>query len=104
MKGRDKGRDVGCWSAALLESQVRDRTRDLERSLDLLQESNAQLAAAHAEREHARANLREAIEAISEGFALFDSNDCLVLFNSRFCQYKKHVKVKKISRRLSRNN
>lgn len=72
--------------AALLETQVRDRTRDLERSLDLLQESNAQLAAAHAERERARSNLREAVETISEGFALFDSNDCLVMFNSRFCQ------------------
>ena len=77
--------------AALLETQVRERTRDLERTLDLLQESNAQLAAAHAEREHARSNLSEAIETISEGFALFDSNDCLVLFNSRFCQYLSDV-------------
>ncbi len=77
--------------AALLESQVRERTRDLERTLDLLQESNAQLAAAHAERENARANLSEAIETINEGFALFDSNDCLVLFNSRFCQDLKDV-------------
>lgn len=77
--------------AALLESQVRERTRDLERTLDLLQESNAQLAAAHAERESARSNLREAIEAISEGFGLFDTNDELVLFNSRFCQYLRDV-------------
>ena len=65
--------------AAFLEVQVRERTTDLERTLDLLQESNAQL-------ETARANLGEAIETISEGFALFDTSDRLVLFNSRFCR------------------
>lgn len=65
--------------AAFLELQVRERTNDLERTLDLLQDSNAQL-------ETARANLGEAIETINEGFALFDTSDRLVLFNSRFCQ------------------
>lgn len=72
--------------AALLEGQVRQRTKDLERTLDLLQESNAQLAAAQSDRENARADLTEAIETINEGFALFDTDDRLVLFNSRFCQ------------------
>ena len=33
--------------AALLEAKVRERTRDLERTLDLLQQSNAQLESAH---------------------------------------------------------
>lgn len=72
--------------AALLESQVRERTRDLERTLDLLQDSNARLEVARSETETARSNLAEAIETIDEGFALFDTDDRLVLFNSRFCQ------------------
>ncbi|MGB3242916.1 MAG: PAS-domain containing protein [Sulfitobacter sp.] len=72
--------------AALLEMQVQERTIDLERTLDLLQESNAQLEEANRETETARTNLSEAIETINEGFALFDSEDCLVLFNSRFCR------------------
>lgn len=72
--------------AALLEDQVRSRTRDLERALDLLHDSNLQLEQASAETEAARANLADAIEAVHEGFALFDSQDRLVLTNSRFCQ------------------
>ncbi|MCG6904059.1 MAG: PAS-domain containing protein [Rhodobacter sp.] len=72
--------------AALLETQVRERTRDLESTLDLLQESNARLEIANSETEIARANLTQAIETIKEGFALFDSDDRLDLFNSRFCR------------------
>ena len=72
--------------AALLESEVRERTRDLERTLDLLQDSNARLEQANIETETARSNLTEAIETINEGFALFDQDDRLVLFNSRFCR------------------
>ncbi|APE43503.1 hybrid sensor histidine kinase/response regulator [Sulfitobacter alexandrii] len=72
--------------AALLEVQVRERTIDLERTLDLLQESNARLEVANRETAIARENLTEAIETISEGFALFDPGDRLVLFNSRFCR------------------
>ncbi|WP_298261759.1 PAS-domain containing protein [uncultured Litoreibacter sp.] len=72
--------------AALLETQVRERTRELERTLDLLQDSNARLEVANVETETARSNLTEAIETINEGFALFDKDDLLVLFNSRFCR------------------
>ncbi|WP_299707360.1 PAS-domain containing protein [uncultured Tateyamaria sp.] len=72
--------------AALLESEVRERTRDLERTLDLLQDSNARLEQANIETETARSNLAEAIETINEGFALFNEQDRLVLFNSRFCR------------------
>lgn len=70
--------------AAMLEEQVRDRTRDLERALDLLNASNARLAGANRETEQARLTLASAIETIQEGFALFDANDVLVLCNSRF--------------------
>lgn len=70
--------------AAMLEDQVRERTRDLERALDLLNDSNARLAEANRATEAARQNLANAIETIQEGFALFDAQDVLVMCNSRF--------------------
>ncbi len=78
--------------AAMLEDQVRERTRDLERVLDLLNQSNAQLAQANRQTEAARQNLASAIEAIEEGFALFDAGDVLVMCNSRFGMYFNDVK------------
>lgn len=73
--------------AAVLEDQVRQRTADLERALDLLNESNALLAKADRERASARAELVAAIENVEEGFALFDSDDRLVLHNRRFANH-----------------
>ena len=70
--------------AALLEDQVRLRTRDLGDALDLLHVSNARLAAANREAEAARRNLTDAIETVHEGFGLFGPDDVLVLCNSRF--------------------
>ena len=72
--------------AALLEAEVRQRTEELERTLDLLHTSNRRLAEAMAEAEAARSNLAQAIETVEEGFALFDAGDRLVLSNSRFCR------------------
>lgn len=70
--------------AAVLEDEVRARTRDLEHALDLLNASNARLEEAHRQKDVARQNLASAIEAVQEGFALFDADDVLVLCNSRF--------------------
>lgn len=70
--------------AAMLEDQVRERTRELIRTLDLLNASNAALEEAHRETERARQNLANAIETVQEGFALFDPGDVLVMCNSRF--------------------
>ena len=70
--------------AALLEDEVRTRTRELEHALDLLNASNASLQQAYREKEAARQNLSAAIEAVQEGFALFDADDILVMCNSRF--------------------
>ena len=70
--------------AVMLEDEVRARTRELERALDLLNASNAQLAMATREAETARATLAGAIETVDEGFGLFDADDRLVLSNSRF--------------------
>ena len=73
--------------AALLEDQVRERTLELERALDLLNASNAAIVAANAETDAARRNLAQALETVQEGFALFDANDILVMCNSRFGMY-----------------
>ena len=70
--------------AAMLEDQVRERTRDLERALDLLNRSNAELEEANRTAERARSDLAGAIETIQEGFAIFDPQDRLTLCNSRF--------------------
>lgn len=78
--------------AAMLEDQVRERTRDLERALDLLNASNAALAGANRETEAARQNLADAIETIQEGFALFDAADVLVMCNSRFGMHIEDVR------------
>ena len=72
--------------AALLEDQVRQRTRELEQALDLLHESNIRLAEANRETEAAQTNLTDAIETVREGFALFDQHEKLVLCNTRFCR------------------
>ncbi|TCV67242.1 PAS-domain containing protein [Neorhizobium sp. S3-V5DH] len=65
--------------AAILEERVRQRTRDLEATLKQLNDANSAT-------ERARRDLSQAIEAIEEGFALFDPAEVLVLCNSRFCR------------------
>lgn len=70
--------------AILLEDEVRERTRDLQQTLELLNRSNAQLSQAMHVAERARADLYDALEAVREGFALFDANDVLVMCNDRF--------------------
>ncbi|MFD2249175.1 signal transduction histidine kinase/CheY-like chemotaxis protein [Pseudochelatococcus lubricantis] len=72
--------------AALLEDRVRQRTRDLEYALRLLGETNGRLATAKRTAERAQRDLANAIEAVQEGFALFDEADTLRLYNSRFCR------------------
>ncbi|MEM7499456.1 MAG: PAS-domain containing protein [Pseudomonadota bacterium] len=72
--------------AVLLEEEVRERTRDLEGTLELLNQSNAQLEEASRAEARARADLANALEAVEEGFALFGPDKRLVLHNSRFCR------------------
>ena len=74
-------------AAVVLEEQVRNRTRDLAEALEHLNTANAQLASAKAEADRARSDLANAIEAVREGFALFDADDRLVLKNDRFCAF-----------------
>ncbi|MEM7545008.1 MAG: PAS-domain containing protein [Pseudomonadota bacterium] len=72
--------------AVVLDEQVRERTRDLEKTLSLLSQSNAQLAAASEAEQRARADLSNALEAVQEGFALFGPDDRMVMCNTRFCR------------------
>jgi signal transduction histidine kinase len=71
-------------TAILLESQVRDRTEELKHALFNLEQSNTALTVANEEAETARTRLADAIESLSEGFALFDAEDHLVQSNSKF--------------------
>ncbi|MFN7001837.1 MAG: PAS-domain containing protein [Roseinatronobacter sp.] len=68
-----------------LEQQIRTRTRDLAETLDRLRVANARLSQAERDAVAARNALTDALEAMSEGFAMFDAQDRLTMWNSRFC-------------------
>lgn len=63
------------------EGELRDARDTLE---DRVRDRTAELAAARDESLQARARLDDAIEAISEGFSLYDADDRLVVSNSRY--------------------
>ena len=71
-------------TAILLEDKVKVRTRDLESTLSDLSTAYSRLQEARDEAEVAKQNLTAAIEAVSEGFALFDDGERLVMCNSHF--------------------
>lgn len=71
--------------AVVLEEEVRRRTSELETALRLLNESNARLSDANTLIERERRDVESALETVQEGFALFDQDDRLKLFNTRFC-------------------
>ncbi len=68
-----------------LEQQIRARTRDLAETLDKLRVANTRLSKAERDAVAARNALTDALEAITEGFAMFDAQDRLTMWNSRFC-------------------
>lgn len=71
-------------TAISLETLVRDRTSQLEDALGKLAHAIADLGEAHRTADAAQARLRDAIGSINEGFALFDADDKLVLFNEAY--------------------
>lgn len=71
-------------TAILLEGQVSARTSDLKRTLEDLSDAYARLEDARDEAETAKQNLTSAIEAVSEGFALFNDAEELVMCNTPF--------------------
>ncbi len=74
-------------NAIALETMVRDRTVELEDAMGKLASVNAEIEAAHADADSARARLRDAIESLGDGFALFDAKDRLVMCNSSFLKF-----------------
>ncbi|WP_119677904.1 NahK/ErcS family hybrid sensor histidine kinase/response regulator [Indioceanicola profundi] len=71
-------------TAIVLETKVKERTQQLEETLRELEVSNAALGAAKEAAEKAQLRLQEAIEAVNEGFALFDRDDRLVMCNRTY--------------------
>jgi signal transduction histidine kinase len=71
-------------TAISLETMVRERTAALEEALDQINAVNARLAAANADANASRRRLRDAIESLTDGFALFDAADRLVMCNRAF--------------------
>ncbi|MFA6122669.1 MAG: NahK/ErcS family hybrid sensor histidine kinase/response regulator [Sphingomonas sp.] len=71
-------------TAISLEGKIRERTADLEQALGALAQSNAALAVAKEVADDAQRRLRDAIESINEGFAIFDADDRLVLCNQTY--------------------
>lgn len=74
-------------TAILLDQKVRDRTRELEHALKAVEQSNLELSEAIVASRTAQNRLQDAIDSISEGFAIFDPDDRLVLFNRRFLDF-----------------
>lgn len=74
-------------TAIVLETKVRERTLELERTLHELERSNRDLARAKELAETVQARLAEAIESVNEGFALFDGDDRLVMCNSKYLAF-----------------
>ena len=74
----------GMFQTAInLENEVHARTVALQSTLDQLEETHSELSQALGDAEHSRQNLLDALEAMSEGFALF-SNDRMLICNERF--------------------
>jgi len=71
-------------TAITLEALVRDRTMALEAALAQLSRANADIAEAHSAAESMRTRLRDAIESLTDGFALYDADDRLVMSNTAF--------------------
>ncbi|WP_187671460.1 hybrid sensor histidine kinase/response regulator NahK/ErcS' [Zestomonas carbonaria] len=67
-----------------LAEQVRERTDALNQAMAELKASNRLLSEARLRAETAHQHLIDAIESISDAFVLFDRDQRIVLFNSRF--------------------
>lgn len=74
-------------TAIVLDQKVRDRTRELEQALRAVERSNRELSDAIVASRTAQSRLQDAIDSISEGFAIFDPDDRLILFNRHFLDF-----------------
>ncbi len=87
----------GPWEAfqhsVVLAEQVRERTDALNQALSDLKLSHRDLQQANDKAAVSHQRLVDAIESISEGFALFDAQRCIVLFNQKFADQWQAVGV-----------
>ncbi|NVK32317.1 MAG: PAS-domain containing protein, partial [Gammaproteobacteria bacterium] len=90
---RNSANGVNFHSTIVLNNLITERTSELESALEMLNQSNARLERANRETELARANLANALEAVQEGFALFDADECLIMRNSRFAEMLPDIKT-----------
>ncbi len=70
--------------SVIMAEQVRERTEQLNNTLEKLRVSNRALTEAHSTAQLFQQRLIDAIESTSDAFALFDSDCKLLLFNQRY--------------------
>ncbi len=80
--------------SVVLAEQVRERTDALNQAMAELKSSNQLLSDARMRAETAHQHLIDAIESISDGFVLFDREQRIVLFNSRFKSFWAHSRAR----------
>lgn len=80
--------------SVVLAEQVRERTDALNQAMAELKSSNQLLSDARLRAETAHQHLIDAIESISDGFVLFDREQRIVLFNSRFKSFWSHSRAR----------
>ncbi|TFH86313.1 PAS domain S-box protein [Billgrantia azerbaijanica] len=73
--------------SVLLAEQVRERTQALNQTTHELRASNRLLAEARERAETAGQHLVDAIESITDAFVLFDADQRIQRFNSRFAEF-----------------
>lgn len=83
--------------SVVLAEQVRERTDALNQAMSELKASNQLLSDARLRAETAHHHLVDAIESISDAFVLFDKEQRIVLFNSRFKSFWAHSRARIIS-------
>ncbi|AOE60478.1 PAS domain-containing protein [Pseudomonas corrugata] len=80
--------------SVVLAEQVRERTDALNQAMAELKAGNHLLGEARLRAETAHRYLIDAIESISDAFVLFDAQQRIVLFNSRFKAFWAHSRVR----------
>lgn len=76
---------------AILQRQILRERRAREEAERLLEQKSLELFEAKEAAEASRALLQDAIESISQGFLLFDSDEKLVMANSRYREFYPHL-------------
>ena len=76
---------------AILRRQFEREKRARQEAEQLLEAKSLELFEAKEAAEASRAQLHDAIESISQGFLLFDSDEKLILANSRYREFYPHI-------------